>query len=111
MGLMKSNIFLCTEASVLCIKIFILLFLRCYLESDPRVAWLVTAVKYWANLNSLKDSSRFTSYALTWMVLYFLMQLDEPVVFPVKALRELSHNYKPAITGIVYFISLKSSNF
>uniref|UniRef100_A0A1B6DRG3 C2H2-type domain-containing protein n=1 Tax=Clastoptera arizonana TaxID=38151 RepID=A0A1B6DRG3_9HEMI len=75
---------------------------KCYLEADPRVFWLVTAVKYWAESNNLKNSNRFTSYALIWMVMYFLMQLKQPVVFPVEALRKSHLPYdrnKRNITG------------
>ncbi|KAI5723735.1 hypothetical protein M8J76_010208 [Diaphorina citri] len=52
-----------------------------YLKLDPRVPWLVAAVKLWAHYNHIQGSSYFTSHALTWLVLFFLMR--KHVVPPV----------------------------
>jgi len=54
---------------------------------DERVHWIVCAVvKRWALQNDLKNQSMFTSYALAWLVLFYLMTID--VVPPLMLLRE-----------------------
>lgn len=54
---------------------------------DERVHWIVCAVvKRWALQNDLKNQSMFTSYALAWLVLFYLMTIE--VVPPLKLLRE-----------------------
>lgn len=63
-----------------------------YLSIDPRVKWLVTAVKLWAQYNQLYGSDYFTSHALTWLVLFYLMQ--KSVVPPIILLRQ---NVQPRI--------------
>nr|XP_018903271.1 PREDICTED: uncharacterized protein LOC109034524 [Bemisia tabaci] len=46
---------------------------RKYLNMNPKVRWLVIAVKSWAHACGLLSSSDFTTYAVTWLVLFFLM--------------------------------------
>lgn len=54
---------------------------------DERVLWVVCAVvKRWALQNDLKNQSMFTSYALVWLVLFYLMTID--VVPPLVLLRK-----------------------
>lgn len=54
---------------------------------DKRVHWVVCAVvKRWALQNDLKSQSMFTSYALAWLVLFYLM--TRKVVPPLKFLRD-----------------------
>lgn len=49
--------------------------------------WVVCAVvKHWALQNDLKNQSMFTSYALAWLVLFYLMTIN--VVPPLKLLRD-----------------------
>lgn len=58
-----------------------------YLTLDKRVHWIVCAVvKRWALQNDLKNQSMFTSYALAWLVLFYLMTVD--VVPPLELLRK-----------------------
>ncbi|KAL1458284.1 hypothetical protein WDU94_008445 [Cyamophila willieti] len=57
-----------------------------YLSIDPRVKWLVTAVKLWANYNHIAASDFFTSHALTWLTLFYLMRLH--IVPPVMMLQQ-----------------------
>lgn len=58
-----------------------------YLTLDNRVHWVVCAVvKRWALQNDLKNQSMFTSYALVWLVLFYLMTIG--VVPPLKLLRD-----------------------
>lgn len=54
---------------------------------NERVHWVVCAVvKRWALQNDLKNQGMFTSYALAWMVLFYLMTIK--VVPPLKFLRD-----------------------
>lgn len=56
---------------------------------DYTVKWLVyVVVKYWAIRNNLKGPNEFTSYALVWLVLFYLM--TENVVPPLVELRKLA---------------------
>lgn len=58
-----------------------------YLTLDRRVHWMVCAVvKRWALQNDLKNQGMFTSYALAWLVIFYLMIID--VVPSLKLLRE-----------------------
>jgi len=43
-------------------------------------------VKYWALQNDLKNQTMFTSYALAWLVLFYLMTVN--IVPPLKLLRD-----------------------
>lgn len=57
-----------------------------YLTLDERIHWIVCAVvKQWALQNDLKNQSMFTSYALTWLTLFYLMTIK--VVPPLNLLR------------------------
>lgn len=60
---------------------------RLYLSMSTTVKWLVCViVKHWALQNGLKDRHLFTSYALIWLVLFYLM--NEKVVPSVMELRQ-----------------------
>jgi len=65
---------------------------RLYLDLDPRVRWLVVAVKLWMQANGLLNRDVFTSYATVWLVLFFLLRTSTPVICPVTALQR---NCKP----------------
>lgn len=68
-----------------------------YLALDRRVHWVVCAVvKRWALYNDLKNQSMFTSYALVWLVLFYLMVIN--VVPPLKLLR----NHASPITDVMF---------
>lgn len=52
---------------------------------DKSVKWLVcVVVKFWAVQNNLKDKTLFTSYALVWLVLFYLM--TKKIIPPVHEL-------------------------
>jgi len=54
---------------------------------NERVYWVVCAVvKRWALQNDMKHTSKFTSFVLTWLVLFYLMATE--VVPPLKFLRQ-----------------------
>lgn len=64
----------------------LILFIRLYLTLDEHVHWVVCAVvKRWALQNNLKNQTMFTSYALAWLVLFYLMTIE--VVPPLMLLR------------------------
>ncbi|XP_050441887.1 terminal uridylyltransferase Tailor-like isoform X2 [Adelges cooleyi] len=51
--------------------------IKYYLSINNEVHWLVTCiVKYWALQNGLKHRQLFTSYALVWLVLFYLMSIN-----------------------------------
>lgn len=50
------------------------------LSSDQRVCALATVIKYWAKLHDCTGINRISSYALMWMIIYYLQQLEEPVL-------------------------------
>lgn len=66
--------------------------LKVYLDMDTRVRWVLTAVKLWANYNQVTGSHYFTSHGLTWLVLFYLM--DVKLIPPVI---ELQMNCQPKI--------------
>ncbi|XP_025198194.1 uncharacterized protein LOC112596619 [Melanaphis sacchari] len=76
---------------------------RLYLALDERVHWIVCAVvKRWALQNDMKNQSMFTSYALAWLVLFYLMTIE--VVPPLILLREHADYSKNTSTSDFMFI-------
>jgi len=70
---------------------------------NERVHWVVCAVvKRWALQNDMKNQSMFTSYALAWLVLFYLMTID--VVPPLIFLREHANYSKDTSKSDVMFI-------
>lgn len=53
------------------------------LSSDRRTCALATVVKYWAKLHDCSGINRISSYALMWMIVYYLQQLEEPILPPI----------------------------
>jgi len=81
-----------------------------YLALDERVHWIVCAVvKRWALQNDMKNQSMFTSYALAWLVLFYLMTID--VVPPLKLLRKHADYSKDISRSDVMFIEGTSFYF
>lgn len=76
---------------------------RLYLSLDERVHWIVCAVvKRWALQNDLKNQSMFTSYALAWLVLFYLMTIR--VVPPLLTLRTYADYSNDPSSSDVMFI-------
>lgn len=74
-----------------------------YLSLSVRVHWVVCAiVKRWAIQNDIKHPSMFTSFALTWLVLFYLMAAE--VVPPLKLLREHADYSKNTLGSDLMFI-------
>lgn len=70
-----------------CIFLTIFFFYRYYLSMHRNVMWLVYVVlKHWAPQYNLKDKNVFTSYAMVWLVLFYLM--TENVVPSLAELRK-----------------------
>ncbi|CAH1402940.1 unnamed protein product [Nezara viridula] len=78
---------------------------KVYIALDPRVQWLLMAVKEWAAINYIRGSQKFTSYGLIWLVLFFLMQPDICLVPPVNLLKSLYNGPKTLINGWNYSFS------
>ena len=64
-------------------------------DIDPRVQPLMFNVRYWAKLKGLAGGANgqtsITNYALTMMVIFYLQQLDLPVVPSVEQLAKLAN--------------------
>lgn len=60
---------------------------------DARIKPLVYAIRYWAKLKGIagnpQASNRLSSYALTMLVIYYLMNTTPPVLPPVEELANL----------------------
>lgn len=67
--------------------------LQTYSLFDQRVKPLIYAVRYWAKLKGLagnpKAGNQLSNYALTWMVLYYLMNTKPSLVPTVEYLANL----------------------
>ncbi|GLH13520.1 Terminal uridylyltransferase Tailor [Gryllus bimaculatus] len=77
--------------------------LLCFLQTlDDRVRPLLLFLKRWARLQSLSlltENYRLTSYALATLVVFFLQQLPEPVLPPIRDLMDLHAGYQRVIAG------------
>jgi len=70
--------------------------IRSYLSMDETVKWLVcTIVKIWAPQNNLNNKDMFTSYALVWLVLFYLM--DKKVIPSLAEILEKVSEYERRI--------------
>lgn len=71
-------------------------FYRYYLSMHRNVMWLAYVVlKHWAPQYNLKDKNVFTSYAMVWLVLFYLM--TENVVPSLAELRKYADTSKHKI--------------
>lgn len=53
------------------------------LSFDPRIRMLATVIKYWAKVHDSAGKNRISSYAIMWLLLFYLQQLDDPIVPPL----------------------------
>nr|XP_018917437.1 PREDICTED: speckle targeted PIP5K1A-regulated poly(A) polymerase-like [Bemisia tabaci]XP_018917438.1 PREDICTED: speckle targeted PIP5K1A-regulated poly(A) polymerase-like [Bemisia tabaci]XP_018917439.1 PREDICTED: speckle targeted PIP5K1A-regulated poly(A) polymerase-like [Bemisia tabaci]XP_018917440.1 PREDICTED: speckle targeted PIP5K1A-regulated poly(A) polymerase-like [Bemisia tabaci]XP_018917441.1 PREDICTED: speckle targeted PIP5K1A-regulated poly(A) polymerase-like [Bemisia tabaci]XP_01 len=71
-----------------------------YLNMNFKIRWVIVAVKYWAQVCALASSVNFTNYALTWMVLFYLM--TKKLIPPVSCMMDLQSKDQPLIQGWKY---------
>lgn len=71
---------------------------------DRTVKWLVCfVVKQWAPENNLKNKNLFTSYALVWLMLFYLMIVK--VIPPVTELvKKANKKEYIIIEGMIYLV-------
>ncbi|XP_022246270.1 speckle targeted PIP5K1A-regulated poly(A) polymerase-like [Limulus polyphemus] len=69
--------------------------LRLYGLLDPRVSPLIMTLHYWGKRLRLTFSGhKLTSYAFTWMIIFFLQTCDPPILPSVLELRKLADDTK-----------------
>ncbi|XP_014290939.1 uncharacterized protein [Halyomorpha halys] len=49
-------------------------------DLDERVLWLLAAVKHWSIATKIRGTHMFSSHAITWLVLFYLMQPDLRII-------------------------------
>ncbi|RZF46791.1 hypothetical protein LSTR_LSTR012014 [Laodelphax striatellus] len=64
--------------------------LKFLLSLDPRIRDLALIVKYWAKVHELSSMGNYSKYALTFMVVFYLQQLAEPLVPSIYLLKLLA---------------------
>lgn len=62
--------------------------IRFYLSVDPRIKPFLIVIKYWAGRNDLSGNGKISSYALAMIALFYLQQLEHPVIPTIAALQE-----------------------
>lgn len=66
---------------------------------DPRVKPFILFLKDWIDLNQLHGPPLFSSYAVTMLVIYYLEQLEHPVLPTVELLQQLYVGPRTTIGG------------
>jgi hypothetical protein len=72
--------------------------IKLYLSTDPRLLPFLTIIKYWAKKNELSGHGKISNYALVMVALFYVQQLEDPIVPAVTALQE-GVNSKVIIAG------------
>lgn len=54
------------------------------LSLDPRIYDLAFIIKYWMKYNGFNSSNGINSYAALWLLFFYLQQLKEPILPPIK---------------------------
>lgn len=106
MGILKCRIF---PFIVLAKQFYFLLsFRRSYLSMSNTVKWFVCfVVKLWAPQNELISRNLFTSYALVWLALFYLM--SEKIVPPLsKLVKCATPNDHKIIEGTLYLCKINA---
>lgn len=68
-------------------------FLRFALSFDPRIKPLAICVKYWARIHHLSGTNLMSNYCLVNLLLFYLMNIREPVFPPVAILQQNVPDY------------------
>jgi hypothetical protein len=72
--------------------------IRFYLSMDPRLRPFLITIKYWARKNDLSGHGKISNYALVMIALFYLQQLEHPIIPTVVTLQE-GMNEKLIIDG------------
>lgn len=68
-------------------------FLRWALCFDPRIKPLAICIKYWARVHHLAGTNLISNYCLTMLLLFYLMNLRDPVFPAIRYLQERVPEY------------------
>lgn len=58
-------------------------FLHFVLRYDPRIHLLAMLIKFWGKVNKLTGTGRLTNYTLMLLIIFYLQNLENPVLPPV----------------------------
>lgn len=72
--------------------------IRLYLSMDPRLQPFLLIIKYWAKKNDLSGHGKISNYALVMIALFYIQQLEDPIIPAVTTLQEGVNN-KVIIAG------------
>ena len=72
--------------------------IRLYLSMDPRLQPFLLIIKYWAKKNDLSGHGKISNYALVMIALFYIQQLEDPIIPAVTTLQEGVNN-KMIIAG------------
>jgi hypothetical protein len=62
--------------------------IKFYLSLDPRLKPFLIVIKYWAKRNDLSGHGRLSNYALIMIALFYVQQLEVPIIPTVVTLQE-----------------------
>ncbi|XP_023708328.1 speckle targeted PIP5K1A-regulated poly(A) polymerase isoform X2 [Cryptotermes secundus] len=62
--------------------------IKFYLSLDPRLKPFLIVIKYWAKKNDLSGQCKLSNYALIMIALFYVQQLEVPIIPPVATLQE-----------------------
>jgi DNA polymerase sigma len=72
--------------------------IRLYLSMDQRLQPFLLIIKYWAKKNELSGHGKISNYALVMIALFYVQQLEDPIIPAVTTLQEGVNN-KVIIAG------------
>lgn len=55
------------------------------LQYDERIYDIAIVLKYWLKIHDLAGSFKLSNYALLWLLIFYLQQLRQPIIPPIKA--------------------------
>ncbi|PNF30107.1 hypothetical protein B7P43_G03142 [Cryptotermes secundus] len=75
--------------------------IKFYLSLDPRVRPVILFIKHWAHSHKLTGQSNITSYALTWLVIFYLQEASGFGLPSVELLQRLHEGPVKRIAGML----------
>lgn len=54
--------------------------IKLLIDLDERVLWVLAAIKHWSIVTKIRGTNMFSSHAITWLVLFYLMQPDLRII-------------------------------